>query len=62
MLGRLDLTLDGLRRRDRLVLRAARDRGLPLVMTLGGGYAKPIELSVTAHLGSWVEARLAFSA
>ena len=61
-LGRLDLTLEGLRRRDRLVLQAARARGLPLVLTLGGGYAKPIELSVRAHLGTWVEARLAFGA
>ena len=62
VLGRLDLTLDGLRRRDRLVLQAARARRLPLVLTLGGGYAKPIELSVRAHLGTWVEARLAFGA
>ncbi len=62
VLGRLDLTLDGLRRRDRLVLQAARARGLPVVLTLGGGYAKPIELSVRAHLGTWVEARLAFGA
>lgn len=61
-LGRLKLTQDGLRRRDRLVLRAARDRGLPLVLTLGGGYAKPIALSVEAHLGTWREARDAFGA
>ena len=62
VLGRLDLTLEGLRRRDRIVLQAARARGLPLVLTLGGGYAKPIELSVRAHLGTWVEARLALGA
>ncbi len=61
-LGRLDLTLDGLRRRDRMVLQAARARGLPLVLTLGGGYARPIELSVRAHLGTWLEARQAFGA
>ena len=59
-LGRLDLTLDGLRRRDRIVLQAARARSLPVVLTLGGGYAKPIDLSVSAHLGTWVEARAAF--
>ena len=62
MLGRLDLTLEGLRRRDRIVLSAARARGLPVVLTLGGGYAKPIELSVAAHLGTWIEARAAFGA
>jgi hypothetical protein len=48
--------------RDRIVLSADRARGLPVVLTLGGGYAKPIELRVAAHLGTWVEARAAFGA
>jgi len=56
-LGRLDLSLQGLRERDRTVALAARQRGIPLVLTLGGGYAKPIELSVAAHAGTWSEAR-----
>src|ERR1700736_115310 len=62
VLGRLDLTLEGLRLRDRIVLSAARARGLPVVLTLGGGYLKASELSVAAHLGTWVEARTAFGA
>ena len=37
-LGRLALTDAGLAARDRFVAAAARDRGLPLVSTLGGGY------------------------
>lgn len=60
VLGRLDLSLAGLRRRDRMVFAAARQRDLPLVLTLGGGYAKPIALSVEAHLGTWREARAAY--
>ena len=60
VLGRLDLSLEGLRRRDRLVLAAARERGIPIVLTLGGGYAKPIDLSVDAHIGTWREARAVF--
>jgi acetoin utilization deacetylase AcuC-like enzyme len=59
-LGRLKLSLDGLRRRDRFVLESARDLGLPIVTTLGGGYAKPIALSVEAHLGTFREVRAAF--
>ena len=59
-LGRLDLTLAGLRLRDRLVALAARQAGIPLVLTLGGGYAKPIALSVEAHAGTWREARSVF--
>ena len=56
-LGRLKLTLDGLRRRDRLVLRSARALKLPAVVTLGGGYARPVSLSVEAHVGTFREAR-----
>ena len=56
-LGRLDLSLEGLRQRDRAVLEAARGLHLPIVMTLGGGYAKPIELSVEAHVGTYREAK-----
>jgi acetoin utilization deacetylase AcuC-like enzyme len=61
-LGRLRLSLDGLRRRDRIVARAALDAGAPLVLTLGGGYARPIALSVEAHVGTWEEARTVFGA
>lgn len=54
-LGRLALTHAGLRARDRLVFEAALRRGLPLVATLGGGYAQPIEESVRAHVGTYRE-------
>jgi len=60
-LGRLRLTHQGLRTRDRLVLTAARDRDLPVVLTLGGGYARPIEDSVEAHCGSYREANALFA-
>jgi acetoin utilization deacetylase AcuC-like enzyme len=59
-LGRLKVSPEGLRERDRIVALAARDRGIPLVLTLGGGYAKPIALSVEAHVATWREARRAF--
>jgi acetoin utilization deacetylase AcuC-like enzyme len=48
-LGKLQLTLDGLLRRDRLVLDACRARRLPVVTTMGGGYGKRIEETVEAH-------------
>jgi acetoin utilization deacetylase AcuC-like enzyme len=60
LLGRLKLSLEGLRARDGIVARAARRRGVPLVLTLGGGYARPISLSVEAHLGTWRESRAVF--
>ena len=37
-LGRLGLSDDGLRARDRFVMRQARRRGIPLASALGGGY------------------------
>jgi acetoin utilization deacetylase AcuC-like enzyme len=48
-LGRLALTQRGLEERDRLVISQARDRGVPLVITLGGGYSDPIQATVEAH-------------
>jgi acetoin utilization deacetylase AcuC-like enzyme len=44
-LGRLALTREGLAERDRLVFESV---SRPLVVTLGGGYADPIELTVEA--------------
>ena len=52
-LGRMSLTHAGMRERDRLVLEAAWHRGLPLVLTLGGGYAKPITATLEAHVGTY---------
>ena len=60
-LGRLRLTHEGLRARDRIVLTAARDRGIPVVLTLGGGYARPLDASVEAHCGTYREANAAFA-
>jgi len=60
-LGRLRLTHEGLRARDRMVLTAARDRGIPVVLTLGGGYARPLDASVEAHCGTYREANAAFA-
>ncbi len=48
-LGRLALTHSGLARRDRLVIEGAHNRKIPLAITLGGGYSRPIEPTVAAH-------------
>lgn len=48
-LGRLGLTIDGLRRRDEMVLSFARDRGVPAVTTMSGGYAADIDDTVEIH-------------
>jgi acetoin utilization deacetylase AcuC-like enzyme len=55
-LGRISLTQEGLRHRDRLVIEQARDRQVPLVITLGGGYSEPIEATVEAHTATFLTA------
>jgi acetoin utilization deacetylase AcuC-like enzyme len=48
-LGRLKLTIDGLRRRDELVLSRCRAAGLPVVVTMSGGYAHDVAAIVRIH-------------
>jgi acetoin utilization deacetylase AcuC-like enzyme len=56
-LGGLRLTKDGLRRRDRMVVSAARDAAVPLVVVLAGGYARHVEDTVAIHCATIEEAR-----
>jgi acetoin utilization deacetylase AcuC-like enzyme len=56
-LGGLALTLDGLLQRDRLVLGLARDRQIPVVITLAGGYAEKVSDTVTIHVNTLRAAR-----
>lgn len=48
-LGRLKLTIAGLRARDELVLGRCRQLGLPVAISMSGGYAPDIEAIVTIH-------------
>ncbi len=48
-LGRLSVSKEGLAERDRIVFEACRERGLPVVATMAGGYAPEIEHTVDIH-------------
>lgn len=48
-LGRLALTFDGLARRDDMVLHAAREVGIPVAVTIAGGYGRNIDDTVEVH-------------
>ena len=61
VLGRLSLTPRGLIERDKMVLAAVRSYGAPLVLTSGGGYSRPIELSAQAHANTYRTAWQIFS-
>jgi acetoin utilization deacetylase AcuC-like enzyme len=48
-LGGLMLSIDGLKRRDRVVFETARECGASVAVTLAGGYAARVEDTVTIH-------------
>ena len=48
-LGRLSLTLDGLRRRDELVLSRCHSMGVPVAVAMAGGYAADVDAIVQIH-------------
>jgi len=59
-LGRLKLSTEGLAERDRRVLAAARERRIPVAMSMAGGYGRDIDATVqvqintlSAALDSW---------
>jgi acetoin utilization deacetylase AcuC-like enzyme len=55
-LGGLRLTREGLRRRDRMVIETVRAAGVPLGVTLAGGYARRLEDTVAIHMATIEEA------
>ncbi len=48
-LGRLNISKDGMRLRDEAVCQFALDRGLPMAISMAGGYGKEIESTVDIH-------------
>ena len=56
LLASLKLTADGIAARDRFVFAVCEDRRIPVVLTLGGGYAPKLEDTVALHARSVQEA------
>ena len=48
-LGRLKMTINGLRERDEIVLGACSKAGLPVAVSMSGGYATDVDAIVTIH-------------
>jgi acetoin utilization deacetylase AcuC-like enzyme len=51
-LGRLSVTRSGLAERDRIILETCRERGIPVALTMAGGYASEVEDTVDVHFQS----------
>jgi len=52
-LGRLGMTIDGCKERDRIVLEACKRDGIPVTASMGGGYSKRIADIVEAHANTY---------
>ncbi len=55
-LGRLKLTTEGLAERDRRVFAACRERGIPVVVSMAGGYGRDIGVTVAIQRRTLLEA------
>jgi acetoin utilization deacetylase AcuC-like enzyme len=55
--GRLALSFDGLRARDTFVLECCRRRGLPIVITMAGGYARSLDDVALIHTNTLLALR-----
>lgn len=51
-LGRLSVTKEGLAERDRIVLEGCRERGIPVAVTMAGGYSEDVQDIVDVHFES----------
>ena len=56
-LGGLALTIAGLQQRDKLVFEIAKARGIPVMVTYAGGYARNVEDTVTIHVNTILAAK-----
>lgn len=55
--GKLNVTLEGCRLRDRMVFSFLREKKIPCTVAMGGGYSKDIKVIVEAHCNTFREAQ-----
>jgi len=59
-LGRLGLTIDGCKRRDEFVFNQAKQKNIPVVASMGGGYSEQIKHILEAHANTYRAAQSIF--
>ena len=52
-LGRLNLSIEGCKKRDEFVLKTAHTNNLPIVCSMGGGYSPNVKDIITAHANTF---------
>ena len=58
----MNLSTEGLKKRDELVFRVARARDIPVMVTFAGGYARKVDDTVTIHCNTVLAAKEVFAA
>lgn len=56
-LGKLALTLEGCNERDRFVLQTCKDKNIPVMCSMGGGYSPDIKTIIEAHANTYRRAQ-----
>lgn len=59
-LGKLSLSIHGVKERDRMVFQFAKDQDVPVVCSMGGGYSKELRYIVEAHMNTFRLAHFLF--
>jgi acetoin utilization deacetylase AcuC-like enzyme len=59
-LGRLAVSIDGCRERDRFVFQTCHDRNLPVAVSMGGGYSERLATIIEAHANTYRMAEAVF--
>jgi acetoin utilization deacetylase AcuC-like enzyme len=52
-LGKLSLTIEGCKERDRFVLQTCKDLSIPVMCSMGGGYSPDIKMIIDAHANTF---------
>ena len=52
-LGKLSLTIEGCKERDRFVLQTCKNQNIPVMCSMGGGYSPDIKIIIDAHANTF---------
>ena len=59
-LGRLNVSIEGCKKRDEIVLQMAKNLNLPIVVSMGGGYSEEIKTIIESHANTFRTAQHIF--
>jgi acetoin utilization deacetylase AcuC-like enzyme len=52
-LGRLNISLEGCKTRDKIVMKNIREAAVPMVVSMGGGYSEKLSIIIEAHANTY---------